>query len=116
MFKDKGERHGAKVDHENLEALFKQMGFKVTTERDLKSSGMRSKVRNFSKKSSLKNVDIAIMVVMSHGTKNTTLGGTEVFGLDEQGVNVEELIEIFNETDCKYMANKPKIFIFQCCR
>ncbi|XP_044260262.1 caspase Dronc-like [Tribolium madens] len=116
MFKDKGYREGAKVDHENLKELFKQMGFKVTFERDLKKSSMESTIKNFSKKSSLKNADIAVVVVMSHGTRNETLGGTEIFGLDEKGILVDDLLDFFNEENCKYLKGKPKIFIFQCCR
>lgn len=116
MFGEKGYRHGAKKDDENLKTVFKQMGFKVTVERDLKTSKMQSTLESFSRKSSLKNVDIAVIVIMSHGTRNETIGGTEVFGLDEKGILVDELMDNFNEERCKNLKDKPKIFIFQCCR
>jgi hypothetical protein len=116
MFEDKGYRQGAKVDHARLEKMFKEMGFRVTVERDLKKSTMESKVKSFSKRSSLFSADISIVIVMSHGTRNETLGGTEVFGIDEKGILVEDLLHNFTEANCKAMVGKPKIFIFQCCR
>ncbi|EFA10767.2 caspase-7-like [Tribolium castaneum] len=116
MFKEKGYRHGAKADHENLKSVFKQMGFKVTFERDLRASSMASAIKSFSQKSSLKTADIAVVVIMSHGTRSETIMDTEVFGLDDKSLLVEDILSHFNEDNCKSMKGKPKIFIFQCCR
>ncbi|RZC33126.1 caspase-7-like, partial [Asbolus verrucosus] len=115
MFKGELERKGAKADDENLQNLFKQMGFKVSLKRDLKKKDLESSVENFSKKLA-KSSDISVVIVMSHGTTNDVWRGTEVFGVDEKGVLTEDLLQYFSGDKCKNMLNKPKIFIFQCCR
>lgn len=116
MFDGKKERLGAEEDDKQLQKLLTQIGFNVKVHRNLKSTHMISKIKEFSRKSSLKSADIAMVVVMSHGTKNNNISDTEIVGLDEKTVAVEEILENFTDASCKWMKDKPKIFIFQCCR
>lgn len=78
---------------------------------------MENEVKKFSQSKSLKEVDISLVLMMSHGTNHSHLGGyTEIFGIDEEGYPVDHIINRFTAESCPMMAGKPKIFIFQCCR
>lgn len=58
-----------------------------------------------------------MVVVMSHGTNNNIPGGyTELVCADGKRIATEDVINYFNESECIMLRDKPKIFIFQCCR
>ena len=54
-------------------------------------------------------LDSAIVVMMSHGMKETILG------VDEKEVNVHELVGLLIK-EAPGLRGKPKIFILQACR
>lgn len=113
---EKEHRLGAELDEKNMVALFKQMGMKVVTYRDKKKSEMEKIITGYRKDSSLKQVDINIVVIMSHGTGAERHDSTEVVGIDHQLLPTTWILQEFDNENCPYLCNKPKIFIFQCCR
>lgn len=74
---------------------------------------MEKLITDYCNNSSLKDVDINITVIMSHGNG---INNTYVETIDRQALELEWVVEQFNSKNCRYLANKPKIFIFQCCR
>lgn len=71
---------------------------------------------DYTKDSSLKQVDINIVVIMSHGRGTERHDSTEVVGVDDQLLATTWILEQFSNEKCPHLCNKPKIFIFQCCR
>ncbi|CAG9854076.1 unnamed protein product [Phyllotreta striolata] len=115
------ERKGAEFDEINLKNLLKEMGFEVKSHSNQTVSKMKEKIKNFSKDKSLQNVNVSLVVMMSHGTNKKNglpMPGnyTEVIGTDGKGLAVDEVLAEFTGENCKGMKGKPKIFIFQCCR
>lgn len=109
-------RAGAEVDEKSLTELFKQMGFEIEKHVNKTAQEIQVIIKNYTKKSSLKNYDINVVVVMSHGNGKNTSDSTFILGKDGQYVQTTSIIEQFSNENCKYLCNKPKIFIFQCCR
>lgn len=77
---------------------------------------MEKIITNYTKDGSLKQVDINILVVMSHGRGMERHDSTEVVGIDDKFLATTWILEQFTNEQCPYLMNKPKIFIFQCCR
>ena len=59
-----------------------------------------------------KSADAFVMVAMSHGSKDQTF-----LLADEKSISIDkELVTPFDGENWPIMINKPKIFLFQCCR
>lgn len=75
------------------------------------------RVKKFRSDKSLAKVDISVVIIMSHGNNANIPGGyTEITGVDGKGVNTEDIVNEFTVEKCPALKEKPKIFIFQCCR
>lgn len=62
-------------------------------------------------------VDVSVVIIMSHGTNSNIPGGhTEILCSDHNLYRIENVLDHFTSDSCPNMTNKPKIFIFQCCR
>ncbi|XP_018324425.1 caspase Dronc-like [Agrilus planipennis] len=107
-------RYGAYVDDANLIELFSQMGLKVLSFRDLNRMDLENKITSFAHDPLLSHADIAVIVVMGHGSYQ--LNDTTVIGADGNEVEATWIEEQFNNYNCSYMKMKPKIFIYQVCR
>ncbi|KAI4461939.1 caspase [Holotrichia oblita] len=107
-------RNGADVDHRNISTLCKEMGFKVTSHKNKSEKEMKKIISDYCRDSSLKSADIHITVIMSHG--NGEMNNTYIETIDGQLMSIETIVNQFSNERCSYLANKPKIFIFQCCR
>uniref|UniRef100_V5G4Y4 Caspase-1 n=1 Tax=Anoplophora glabripennis TaxID=217634 RepID=V5G4Y4_ANOGL len=122
FLQEKQERKGAELDEKNLRTMFKDMGFNVETHKDLKKAAMVTKISKFSGDSSLKKADISVLIMMSHGSnvdesgKVIQGGFTQIYGIDDGGLAIDDILDKFSGEKCPAMAGKPKIFIFQCCR
>lgn len=77
---------------------------------------MEKIITNYRNDSSLKRVDINIVVVMSHGTGKERHDSTEIVGTDDELLPTTWILEQFSNENCPFLGSKPKIFIFQCCR
>ncbi|KAK9722439.1 Caspase domain [Popillia japonica] len=90
------------------------MGFKIANHRNKSQSNMDSLIQSYCRDSSLKYADIHITIVMSHGGGEGN--NTYIETTDNKFVTLESIVNEFSNEKCSYLANKPKIFIFQCCR
>nr|CAH7733441.1 unnamed protein product [Callosobruchus chinensis] len=122
FIEDKNDRKGAEHDQLCLKHMFEQFGYKVNTAKNLTKKEMSNTIKSFRKDSSLKNSDICVVIIMSHGTninkKEVAVAGgyTEVIGVDNKGLPIDEVLNEFSGEMCQYLKGKPKIFFFQCCR
>lgn len=85
---------------------------------------MKKVVRNFSERRELEKVDSCFVIITSHGTKDEQ-NNTEIQGIDYpngasdqdyEKVLCTDIMDYFTAEACPYLAEKPKIFIFQLCR
>ncbi|XP_034945234.1 caspase Dronc-like [Chelonus insularis] len=114
-------RAAAELDDKNLKDLFKQMGFKVQSERNLTAEQIRQTIKEFSQKAELQFVDSVFIIVCGHGNMNSIGDDSVVYGDDYHDgsnlvVSCNEIIDYFVPEKCEYLKNKPKVFIFQICR
>lgn len=69
----------------------------------------------------LRRVDSAFVIISSHGTGKLGQQETEVLGIDYKSAGYKnvvctKILNYFTAENCRNLAGKPKIFIFQTCR
>lgn len=127
-------REGSKIDSNNLDILFEQLGFRVTLRRNLNYNDMMRTINNFSdlldhsdaqmcgeftcKIFKKKRVTLRIflflflvVIILSHGED-----GGLIYASDGREVSTEYLLRRFNNDSCQPLKGKPKFFVFQACR
>lgn len=110
-FKTLPERHGAMIDQDNLEKLFKDMRLTPKSFQNLSKSQIVRKINSFSKWRSLKNAQMAFIAILSHGNDRG------IFASDEEIVDLEgDIYEKLNNKYSPLLRNKPKLFIINACR
>uniref|UniRef100_A0A915CFV6 Uncharacterized protein n=1 Tax=Parascaris univalens TaxID=6257 RepID=A0A915CFV6_PARUN len=109
-FETMPERLGTDVDEANFSLLFRQLGYSPIVYRNLCSKEMVLGVQDFARRKEHSLVDSCVVCILTHGEHG------ELFGVDDQGVSVFELISLLNAKNCPALAHKPKIFFLQACR
>ncbi|KAF5273981.1 hypothetical protein FQA39_LY01097 [Lamprigera yunnana] len=115
-FNNEHQRDGAELDELNLIKVYKSVGFEVEKHQNLSLTMMQNKITNFRNNKSLGKFDIITVIVMSHGVGTEQSESTAIVSTDGKYLGTEWIIGQFNNSDCKHLQDKPKIFIFQCCR
>uniref|UniRef100_A0A914VZK2 Uncharacterized protein n=1 Tax=Plectus sambesii TaxID=2011161 RepID=A0A914VZK2_9BILA len=110
------DRDGTNLDRDALMALSKHIDFGeaiVKENRTVKQ--MKDDLNKFATEQNWKNLDAAIVCVMSHGGENNVIYGT---GNMDEKLEMAELLHAFSQQtgNCQYLQGKPKIFIIQACR
>ena len=58
-----------------------------------------------------------VIIILSHGRKNSLTGLEEIMDIDMQGVPIKDIKEMFiNGEKCPAMIGRLKLFLFQACR
>ncbi|CAM1311703.1 Uncharacterised protein g5781 [Pycnogonum litorale] len=104
-------RDGSDNDAERMEYLFKNLGFKVEHLRNLTTQEIEQKSMEFAQKPEHAEADAAVVCIMSHGRR-----GNDFLGSDGGYVKLMEIIKLFNNYNCPFLKEKPKIFLIQACR
>ena len=105
------ERVGSEKDAERLEQVAEELGFIVERYKNLSVDEMFTLMQDVSKrKTELIKHDALFVVIMSHGVNDY------VYGSDGLHANVQDLKSYFYSQSCRELVNKPKVFIFVCCR
>ncbi|KAK9722438.1 Caspase domain [Popillia japonica] len=112
-FEGTDRRDGSEVDVWNIKNLFQKMGFDIQCYTDLTSKNMRTIIESYSQNPILETGDIQVVVIMSHGNGNKE---TYIKTIDGHHLKIEWIVSQFSNNICVKLAEKPKIFIFQCCR
>jgi len=103
-------RAGGAVDVEKLDKLFSDLGFAVTTAKNLKQKEIQKTVQRF-KNSITTNIDMVIISILSHGDNGNLVD------IDGEELDIEEeIISQFYNTSCEVLVGKPKLFLLQYCR
>ncbi|KAL2735833.1 caspase-3-like [Vespula squamosa] len=115
-------RKSAIHDKTNLQKLFEEMGFSVETHCNLTGKQIINCVKTFSQRKDLQNVDSCFVIISSHGKKGEE-NYTEIEGVDYYSFHSEykkvfcsDIMDCFTSEACPYLAEKPKVFVFQLCR
>lgn len=112
-------RTGAEHDSENLRLLCQDLGFHTTVRHNVTRNDLKHPTEGILRKfrdqflPGHEDVDACLVAIMSHGTGNlirTSDPGDTYIDLKE------EIIKPFNNSFCRQLINKPKIFIVQACR
>ena len=107
-----GKRHrkGSKVDGNNLQQLFHELGFNVDLQRNLTRNQMENSINNFANSENHIKSNMAILAILSHGSDGI------LYGVDNGPLYIEDITEQLNNENCIHLRGKPKFFIFQGCR
>lgn len=103
-------REGSEKDVENLKNCFNELNYNVVVKENLNEKEIIDLLDETSKNKDLLIFDIFVFFLMSHGSSEGIIGS------DSQVVNFTKIIEYFNNQNCKFLNDKPKIFFFNCCR
>ncbi|XP_013776997.1 cell death protein 3-like [Limulus polyphemus] len=104
------ERYGSEGDARKLNMVFHELGFEVTLKTDQTSQQMIDVIEAFSKKPEHEHVNSCVVIILSHGEYDI------VYGTDAEEVQVEKILDYFNNESCPLLQGKPKMFFFQACR
>ncbi|KAK7080920.1 hypothetical protein SK128_000721 [Halocaridina rubra] len=105
-------REGSEKDVKHLTLLFTQMGYEIPEVHvNLTKYETVKALREFKNLEKHKSVDSCVIIIMSHGRDDKSF-----YTSDNEFLNVNDIIERFNNRECEALKGKPKIFIFQYCR
>ena len=104
------ERRGSQKDVENLEDLWKKLGFVVEKHQNLKVHQIFAVVEDMVKKLNQSKSSCFVCCIMTHGAMD------KIYASDCQFVNISDIMNWFKEQKCPALAGKPKLFFVQTCR
>lgn len=105
-------RPGTEQDCKKLKHLFEKLGFYVCVKEDLKRNEVLRECQAFARHPILANADSMVLAVLSHGTADNVISGTDGRGIDV----INEICPIFSAKRCPSLSCKPKMYIFNACR
>lgn len=115
IFNTEYDRQGAECDGISLQLLFKQIGLNVEYHENKPGKEMIEIIANFARSDDLKDTDMAVVVISSHGHQSEN-GESFLKGTDNGKVPNSWIESQFNNINCKNLKKKAKIFIYQACR
>ena len=104
------DREGSEKDVERFKLLFNKFNYYVEVVENLNKEMFHKKLSAKALDESLKNHDIFVMIIMSHGVED------HVMTSDGQYLSYDEILNLFSNEHCPQLIGKPKVFIFNCCR
>ncbi|XP_035699602.1 caspase-3-like [Branchiostoma floridae] len=105
-FEDMADRGGAEGDTGRLREAFESLSFTAMTFSDLDHSKMVATIKDQAK-ADHSNYDCFACCIMSHGTTG------KVFSSDDVGLDICDLMKLFNANKCPSLKGKPKLFFIQ---
>ncbi|XP_033126911.1 caspase-8-like isoform X2 [Anneissia japonica] len=103
------ERFGSKIDEENLNNLFTNLGFVVIVERNKTAPDMKRLLEDVSQWDH-KNYDCFVCCILSHGGLGT------ICGTDGVRCKILDITSQFKPLHCCSLSGKPKLFFMQACQ
>jgi caspase 2 len=77
---------------------------------------MKRKIREFAQRREHSRCDSCVVAVMSHGGASGSEQNSTIISADNQPLEIEWVLEQFNNEKARSLVAKPKIFFFQTCR
>ena len=103
-------RRGSHVDSGCLAQLFQQLGFWVIIKRNLGRTSLEYEITSFATDNFHVNLDMAVVCILSHGENGT------IVCRNGEKVEVESVLQKFNNIEAPSLRGKPKYFLIQSCR
>jgi len=103
-------RRGSHVDSECLLQLFRQLGFWVCVKKNLTKANFEYEVTNFATDSMHGYTDMSVVCILSHGENGT------IICTNGEKLEVESVLNKFNNQAAPSLRGKPKFFLIQSCR
>ena len=103
-------RRGSHVDSGCLAQLFQQLGFWVIIKRNLGRASLEYEITSFATDNFHVNLDMAVVCILSHGENGT------IVCRNGEKVEVESVLQKFNNIEAPSLRGKPKYFLIQSCR
>ncbi|XP_063612146.1 caspase-2-like isoform X2 [Penaeus indicus] len=108
---DKMERLGANEDSNNLLETFTRMGYEVSLLENLSAQKTMAEVDRIRSDPALANVDVLVMVFLSHD-----IGSFKFMAGDMTKLDLRQIRRKFTDSLCPNLEGKPKIFFANFCR
>ena len=77
---------------------------------------MKYKIRKFAQRREHSKYDSCVVAIMSHGKAKGSKQNSTIISADGQLLEVDWVLQQFNNKNAHRLAAKPKIFFFQTCR
>ncbi len=116
--------HGNLVENEGLykeskrfQSIFSQLHFDVHpihTTVGMTAKAIENTLKSIARDKSIEKSDALIVMIISHGRDEKVLGYDVSQSLDF--IKISDIVDIFSETNCKALEQRPKLFFFNCCR
>nr|QQL93560.1 caspase9 [Rhipicephalus haemaphysaloides] len=104
------QRDGSKHDERNMESLFTALHFRCIVGTNMTASEMKDLLYKGAW-SAHDRTDCLVVILMSHGTKDT------IHGVDNVPLHLDDdVYAMFNSANCPNLQGKPKVFFIQACR
>jgi hypothetical protein len=82
----------------------------VTLYTDLGYQDFHQKITEFARKPEHKDADMCIVVIMSHGNKES------IYACDGKDLSRDWIVKEFIKSNCPNLSGKPKLFVLQACK
>jgi hypothetical protein len=97
--------------------VFEQLYFNVKLVYNFNTTQIRELLILLKDDIILSKSDAFVFMIVTHGEDEKILGFNKCEGNDDtNSMNISEIVDIFSETNCPNLRNKPKLFFFNCCR
>lgn len=101
----------SETEAHNLANIFRKMGYSGSAHFSLTSKQTRQQLAALRDNKVLEQAGCAIFVISSHGTSRRHFLTSDMKAMDTQWV-----LDFFKDSQCPFLKNKPKIFIWNLCR
>ncbi len=102
---------GTYKEMQKFRNIFYQLHFDSIMEKNLSADQIKQKLIDISNDENLKKHNAFIFMIITHGNSKR-----QIIGFDGKPIDIDSLIQLMNNKNCKALCNKPKIFFFNCCR
>lgn len=111
-FKDRPDLdlEGSHADVHNLANVFAKMGYTGLTYSSLTADQTKRVLSSVRDMEMLDQVSCAVFIIASHG-----VGNEKFLTSDMELLTTEWLCDLFKDSECPQLKNKPKLFIFDFC-
>lgn len=104
------DRYGSHTDVSDLERLFESLDFKVIKKEELTKEDLLKELTEVAKNPDLDKHEAFVISLNSHGCND------QILCYDGQLIHINDIINIFNADNCRFLIDKPKIVLFNACR
>jgi len=95
-------------DVKNLEQLFKKLNVETNVHSNMTYIDVLNKTECFTQDDAFRDASMCIFVIMAHGRDDS-----KIFTANGKPIEIEEIIDLFDDRKCPNLKGKPKWLIFQ---